>query len=577
MQVGRQEERMAGKTRAALVVMLALAGCTGEIEGRKIGDQGGASASGGGGAAGVIGLPGTGGGAASNGGGGASGGQPTTLPEPRLRRLTISEYKSSVRDLIGVEADASALSVVPPLHGLRAIGASTVTLPPVDLEAFEQNADTWTATLFADPTARMKLVGCDGAQASCGEGFVATFGRRVFRRPLTPDESTRYLALLRTATTMTSDGWLGLRVVTSALLQSPSFLYRVEIGEPDPADPARRLLTPYELASRLSFFFWGTTPDDALLDAAQSGALATTQGIQEQAQRLLTSMRAADASRDLFADYLQLDELDTLAKLPELFPLASDALASAMKEETLRSLRTLLFEREGDFRTTFTTRTTFVNGDLAELYDVSPRMGDAFAEIELPTDGARAGLLTQASFLALHSHPGRTSPTLRGKFIRENLLCQGIAPPPPGVDTQLPDTADAKTMRERLTRHREDPTCAGCHSLTDPIGLALEHFDALGEFRQTDDGATIDASGELDGMTFGNARELGTVLSMHPGVLDCFTRTLLRFARGALEHSSEVERVSALNAAFAAAGHRVPDLMLAIASDDAFRTVGALQ
>jgi hypothetical protein len=184
--------------------------------------------------------------------------------------------------------------------------------------------------------------------------------------------------------------------------------------------------------------------------------------------------------------------------------------------------------------------------------------------------------LTHASFLALHSHPGRTSPTLRGKFIRENLLCQGIAPPPPGVDTKLPDTADAKTMRERLTRHREDPSCAGCHSLTDPLGLALEHFDALGAFRDDEDGFAIDASGELDGVTFSDARELGATLATHPQPASCFARTLLRFARGALEHPTEAERIAQLTSAFAAAGHRVPDLMLAIASDDAFRTLGAL-
>ena len=318
---------MAAKSQAVIVVTLALLlggallGCTGSIESASLGDRG-VGQSGANGAAGIIGAPGSGGlgagGAAGMTAGAGGSGAPgaVSLPEPRIRRLTLGEYRNSVHDLIGVDADVSSLSIIPPLHGLRAIGASTVTLAPVDLEVFEGNADAWTATLFADPTARTKLVACDASQLSCAEGFVASFGRRVFRRPLTTDESARYLELLRTATAMTGDPWLGLRVVTSAFLQSPSFLYRVEIGEPDPADATRRLLTPYEVASRLSFFFWGTTPDVVLLDAAASGALVAAQGVQEQAQRLMTSPRAAQASTDLFADYLQLDDLDTLTKLP---------------------------------------------------------------------------------------------------------------------------------------------------------------------------------------------------------------------------------------------------------------------
>jgi hypothetical protein len=497
-------------------------------------------------------------------------------PAATLRRLTLAQYQNSVRDLLAVEADVSKLSPLGPLNGLHAIAASALALPEKDIEVFEGLADKLAAQVFSDATARTKLVGCDAAQSACAEGFVATFGRRVFRRPMTDDERTRYVELLRTATQMTSDAWLGLRVVTSAFLQSPGFLYREELGAPDPADPARRVLTDFELASRLSFFIWNTTPDAALLDAAASGMLATEAGLRSQAERLLASARAADAVEELFTDYLQLDALDDLVKLPEVYPLATPTLGAAMKTETLRTLRTVFFERDTDFRTVFTNPITFVDAELAELYGVRAPSGSAFAEVTLPASGERAGLLTQASFLATHAHPGRTSPTRRGKFIRESMMCQSIPAPPPDVNTALPEMTASRTLREKLAAHRADPACAGCHELMDPIGLALERFDGIGEFRQTDNGAQIDASGELDGARFTDARGLGMALSQNAGVTACFTRTLLRYARGALEDPSEAALIEALHGEFAAAQYRMSDLMLAITTQTAFRSMGAL-
>ncbi len=503
---------------------------------------------------------------------------PSTLPSATLRRLTLSQYQNSVRDLLGVEADVSTLTAISPLNGLRAIGASSVALPQRDLESFESLADSLSARVFADAAGRQALVGCDATQPACATRFVGSFGRRTFRRPLTPEEQRRYESLLSRATQMTGDGWLGLRVITSAFLQSPAFLYREELGLPDPAQPARRVLTPYELASRLSFFFWNTTPDLALLDAAGSGALDTPDGVRAAAERLLASPRAVEASAELLADYLGLDGLEALVKLPETFPQATATLPEAMRQETVLSLRSALFERGEDFRSIFTMTKTFANAELAKLYGVRAPAGSGFAEVELPASGPRAGLLMQASFLALHAHPSRSSPTLRGKFIRENLLCQAIPPPPNNVDTSLPaNTRDAMTARQRLTAHREDPSCAGCHTLMDPLGLALEKFDGIGAFRERENNLAIDASGELDGKQFSDARGLAQTLADDPNTTSCFVRTLLRYARGALEHQSEAALIEALGGRFAAAGHETPELMLAIATDPTFRHVGALQ
>jgi hypothetical protein len=559
-------------------VLLGGFACSGTI------DHGSSDRRPGGGAAGAGFFAGAGGAAGNSAGfagaGGAAGGAgnvapgDTALPSATLRRLTPVQYKNAVRELLGVELDVSALTTISPLSGLQAIGASTVSLAEVDLEAFERFANDAAEQAFSDNAARMRIAGCDATQAACADGFIASFGRRAFRRPLSADERTRYGALKDQALTMTSDAWLSLRVVTSAFLQSPAFLYREELGAPDGGNG--RLLDDYAVASRLSFFIANTPPDALLLDAAASGALATDAGLRAQADRLMRSAGASLAVDELLTDYLRLDALDSLAKLTDVYPDATPTLPSAMKEETLRTLGAQLFERGGDFRQAFTSTTTFVNEELAELYDVPAPDGSALVEIELPGSGPRAGLLTHASFLATHAHPARTSPTKRGKFIREAILCQAIPAPPPNVDTSLPDTSDAATLREKLTEHRENPTCAGCHTLMDPIGLALEHFDGLGAFREMENGETIDASGELDGTTFTDARGLGAALAAHPELVSCFARTLYRYARGTLETDAEEPQIEALTAAFASAGYKVPELMLHIASEPTFRRVGEL-
>jgi hypothetical protein len=207
----------------------------------------------------------------------------------------------------------------------------------------------------------------------------------------------------------------------------------------------------------------------------------------------------------------------------------------------------------------------------------APAGGD-FGEVELPPDGPRAGLLTQASFLALHAHPSRSSPTLRGKFLRENLLCQAIPPPPDNVDTSLPaNTRDAMTARQRLTRHRMDPSCAGCHVLMDPLGLALEHFDGIGAYRQTENNLPIDASGELDGSQFQDARGLAAAVARHPDATGCFVRSVLRYARGALENPDETALLAAIGGEFQASTWSVPELLLSVARDPSFRQLGVMQ
>jgi hypothetical protein len=490
--------------------------------------------------------------------------------------LTTVQYQNSLRELFGdaitipsnLEPDAA-------LSGLKAIGAATLALSARATELFESAARDVANQIFSDATKRQTLLGCDPSQQSCLETFVADFGRRAWRRPLAADEVTKYVSLAQSGQTASGDPWQGPSLVVSALLQSPNFLYRVEIGTVDAAQPTRRWLDSYEVASRLSYLLWGSTPDTTLLDVAQGGTLTDPAAIATQAQRLLGDARAQTAIETFFSEYLGLAGLQAAQKLPEAFPAFTPSLRTAMEQETLLTLRTLAFDENADFRSLLTSHTTFVNAELAELYGMPGANGETMSRTTLAADSPRVGLLGHASLLTLHSHASTSSPTLRGKFVREILLCQSIPAPPPNVDTTLPDTAGAVTMREKLAIHAEG-SCAACHTLMDPIGLALENFDGIGTYRETDNGAAIDASGTLDGVAFNDAAGLAQALSQHARFPECVARTLYRYSMGHVEELGEEPAITSLVTSFSGSGYKLKDLMLATAQLPGFRYVGAL-
>lgn len=343
----------------------------------------------------------------------------------------------------------------------------------------------------------------------------------------------------------------------------------MEVGETDPQDATRRRYDNYEMASRLSYFFWNSTPDDALLDAAERGELTGAQGLRTQAARLAQAPRAREALTAFFVELLGLDGLDTLSKDATLFPRMTPTLATAMREETIRAIDEVTFERDADLREIFDSRTTFVNTELAALYGLPAPTAAGFSRVELPTGIPRRGILGHASFLALHSHAERSSPTLRGKFIRETLMCQGLPEAPP-VIPELPGT-EGLTLRQRLEQHRTDMYCASCHRLMDPMGLGLENFDAIGAYRATDQGQPIDPSGDVDGVAFNDAASLGTLLRNHEDTASCLALTLYRYATGHLETRGERRSTDSVLTAFTAAGHRFRALAVEIATSDGFR------
>jgi hypothetical protein len=563
-------------TSPALALLLALAGCYSGGAARED-DSGATMAT----SSATASGPGT---DDSGGSGGSSsddgGGPPPAEFEPGPQvfpRLTERQYRNNIEQLLGAPLPAPPLEPDTNPYLFFNIGAASTTVSELGVQQYEEAAELLTRAVFDDAARREALVGCLPAAPAdaCVSGFIATFGRRAYRRPLSPDEQARWLGIA--GELANGDAWQGLRFAVSGMIQSPHFLYRVELGEPDPADPDRRRYTGHEMASRLSFLIWNTGPDDLLLDAADRGDLLTEDGLLAEAERLLDDPRARTAIQEFFAQFLDLGRLDGIDRDPVRYPLFSPTMIASMRTEVQLLVDDLIHRRDGDIRSIFSTRNTFVNSELAALYGVEAEGASAvtFVPVELPADGPRAGLLTLGAFLTMNAHETENSPTARGKYVRARVLCQDVPAPPPDIDLNLdPKEGDeGKTLRERLEQHRSDPACAGCHAFIDPPGFLFENFDPIGAWRTLDNGQPIDASGDLDGVPLTSARDLADILKDDKRVGRCMVTQLYRHATGRREVVSERLGLDAVDLEFAASGNRFRDLMLTLVTSEVFRTV----
>ena len=511
--------------------------------------------------------------------------QAFTPPAPTLRRLLARQYRSSVRDLVG---DAAALAADPPadssINGFDAIGAAQLGVSDDSVTKYEDSARAIATAAMGDPTRIATFLSCDplapADPAACRTDFAKSFGRLAFRRPLDAEEIARYAGVAETASTELGDFNSGIEYAILAFLQSPSFLYQVEIGAIDPARPTLRRLDGYELASRMSFFLVGSTPSAALLDDAEKGTLYTAEGARAAAKVLLAKPEARAALDSFYGEFLRLRDLDTVVKDASAFPQFSPKLGQAMREETLHLIDDIVWDQNGDYRDILDADSTFVNGDLASLYGLPAPAGDgaAFTKVQLPEEQKRGGLLGQASFLSLFSHAALSSPTLRGKFVRERLLCQAIPAPPANVNTVLPTDPNAKTAREKLSLHQTAPGCKSCHQAMDLIGFGLENYDGIGAYRTTENGETIDPKTEAEGIgAFDGAKGLGTLLREDPRVTSCMVRNIFRGATGHIDTSGEAAMLTRLDQSFADSGYHLQDLLAELVASDAFRLVGVVE
>lgn len=430
------------------------------------------------------------------------------------------------------------------------------------------------ASLVADAALvdMVNLVPCDldVDTDACAADFVAEIGQRAFRRPLGDAEKAKYKAILLAG----SSHKVGVRNVLRTMLSSPYFLYRFEIGEAE-GDGTYRL-TPYETASQLSYMFWGTMPDDALFAAAEDGSLASADGIEKQARRLLASPRARPIVETFAAQWLGIEKVKTAPKEPSLFPEWNEALANSAVEETRRFVSHVVFDGSHKYDELLLADFTFADANLASFYGVSaPASG--FDKVPSP-DSRKAGLLGHASVLSAYSYSDQSSPFRRGMFVRRNLLCQELPAPPANAAT-VPPVDPNDTTRERFDKHSSDPVCHSCHQYIDHVGFGFEQFDATGHYRETENGKPIDASGDMNDVEaldtdthapFDSLRGLATVLTDSHAAKACFAKQTYRFAMGRLETAEDACGVDALSAAFEQSGGDIQELWIQLTKLDEF-------
>lgn len=479
----------------------------------------------------------------------------TARTEMTFVRLTPEQYQNTIRNIFGpgIEVEANTVEAGFRDEGLLAIGARKLTLSSAGFERYETIAQRIAAQVF-EPRRVATFLPCapaakDRADDACAAQFVERVGPLLFRRPMADGETASYVAVARAAAGKLGGFHAGMAAALVQMLVAPEFLLRAESGAPDAARPDTARLDAYSAASRLSFFLWDSAPDRQLLAAAESGSLLTPKGLAREVDRLLGSPRIEYGIRAFFSDMLGFDQFATLSKDTNIFPKFTKLVEEDGREQTLRTVVDQMMDKSADYRDLFVTRETFLTPSLAAIYGVPlPRtqeLGGAvpWVPYTFPEGDRHVGLLTHVSFLSLHSHAGRTSPTLRGKALRENILCQKVPPPPSNVDfTTLDDASNPnfRTVRQRLTAHRANPVCAGCHRITDPIGLALETFDSAGVARTTENGAPIDVTGELNGKPFDGVVELAGIIRNDPAATSCFiTRA---YSYGASRRPTSVER-----------------------------------
>ena len=500
-----------------------------------------------------------------------------------VRRLTHSQYDHTVRDLLHDETEASASFPKEDFVGGFKNQTEAQGVSPLQAEAYAKAAERLAKAAFRGGDQRGLIPGAPDSPTdpALAEKFVREFGLKAFRRPLTGDEARRYSELLLAEAGRAQDFCAGAALLVETMLQSPHFLFRFERAGADAS---------YHVASRLSYFLWDTMPDDELLAEAAKGELAEAPQVERAARRMLEDERAKLAFDEFLSQWMRFDRVLSATRDRRRFREFNSELADAMVEETRRLFRHLVWD-DRNFMEFFTADFTFVSTELARLYGL-PEPESEFAKMTYPGDSGRSGVLGHGSFLVLTSKPAETSPTARGLFIRNRFLGHEVPPPPPGVDTTLPAITENAplTNRQRLEIHLKDESCAGCHRLIDPIGMAFEQFNAIGAFeekmklrfgsRYEEKGKQgtmielgLDTAGFIQGIensAFTTPKELGRLLAESPACQKSIVKHLFRYAFGREETAGDQPVIEMLLEKFRNSGYRFRELILALVTSDFF-------
>jgi len=548
---------------ALFVAALALVGCEGAI-------YGGASPANAGTELGSAG----GSGGKSAGAGGVSAtpqcSDPTAGPAP-LRRLTREQYENTVRDLLAPQQSVTAAFELDERIGGYESNA-VIAISPTSVARYRDAAEALATEAISNLDRLLPCAAAPSGEDACAREFVTSFGRRVYRRPLASAE-LEALMKLYTERKAKSDFAGAVGLVITALLQSPYFVYRVEQAPGQPAGSVVAL-SGLEVATRLANFFWQAGPDDALLDAALAGELDTVEGVGRHAERLFVDERSRAGVRSFFRQWLGFDSLLTLDKNTQRFPEFTEQLRSSMFEESLRFAEAAFRGEERSLAAFFGGNFSFVDSTLATFYGASAP-SQPFARVDV-SGQHRGGLLTLGAFLTVTSHPSETSPILRGKLVRTNILCEPLQPPPPEVNTDPPVRDPNVSTKVWLESHRSNPSCSACHQLMDPIGFIFQHYDAVGRYTEQDGNLPVDATGEV--VTSGDAAgkydgvtELAKGLAQSSQVRDCLAEQFVRYAVGRPKVDEDACSIRQAGDALASAQLDLRALLFGIVKSDAFR------
>lgn len=489
------------------------------------------------------------------------------VPTVYLRRLTQDEFDNTIDDLLGEDTRPASMRL--PEDAVDPFDNNGEAMRPSQalIEALELVATDVADRAMADTARRDEIIGCTPSgpgDADCFRSFVQDFGKRAFRRPLTATEVDEFVALQDYALEA-DDFYFGAKLVIQAMLQMPDFFYHLQSGlEVEGRDGVYRL-NGFEVASRLSYFLWGTMPDDELLAAAENGELKTSEQVRAQAERMLQDPRAHERMQRFHAMWLGYHRFSV-----------NGTIGDAMLAETNALVDRVVFEGDRSYFELFTTNETYLNDELAGHYGLDAPGSENGTWVDVSASG-RGGILSHATFLSVASKFGDTSPTQRGRLIRERIMCQKIQPPPAdlNVDTDEPPSSDTSNCKtDRYNTILENPGCEACHSQMDPVGFGLENFDQSGQYRQTDVGepdCAIDGEGELVGVgTFNGPRELGELLVESGALESCVVTQLWQFAIGGRQSQSDASTVQDLSQSFEESGYQFDELILDLVSHESF-------
>lgn len=488
-----------------------------------------------------------------------------------MHRLNKVEYNNTVADLIG--------TTLRPADSFQADGrgagydniASALSLSPDQVALYHAAAEALSDAALG--AGRAKLVTCDLAMGdACVRTILKNFAKRAWRRPVADADLDRLMAVAATAKAHMDTTEAGLKLAVQAVLVSPNFVFRVEL-DPNPTSLTPHPLTSHELASRLSYFLWSTMPDDELFAAADAGNLHDKAVLTAQISRMLKHPKAAALVDNFAGQWLLTRQITETQVDATAFPKFDAALRTAMFGETQALFKEIAL---GGSSTAdlLTAKYTFLNDRLANHYGL-PAVGGTEMKKVMLTSTNRGGLLAAGSFLTVTSHPTRTSPVNRGKAVLSQLLCTEVPDPPPDVNAMIETSMNGATLREQLESHRANPKCATCHNMMDPLGFGLENYDAVGAYRETDNGKMVDSSGTyLDGQKFSGVAELAKLVSADRRFSDCITTQLYIYALGretatAAGHM-DPRTLFDISAGFSSTGYKFETLVQRLVQADTF-------